>query len=123
MKKVLLIAIAAIAMISASAFAAETSPKTVLHVISVQWKAGTTPAQIGSVLQFVATMPSQCPGIKRVWTKAIKKQLPEGYSDVIVMEFATEDALKQYAGSAAQKKFYEVYMPLREESRTSDITN
>jgi hypothetical protein len=28
-----------------------------------------------------------------------------------------------HTGSAAQKKFYEVYMPIREESQTSDITN
>ena len=58
-----------------------------------------------------------------MWTKPIKKQLPDGYSTVIVMEFASEDALKNYADSAAQKKWYELYMPIREESRTSDITN
>jgi hypothetical protein len=39
------------------------------------------------------------------------------------MEFANEDALKKYAGSAVQKKWYELYMAAREESFTSDITN
>jgi antibiotic biosynthesis monooxygenase (ABM) superfamily enzyme len=39
------------------------------------------------------------------------------------MEFASEDALKKYADSPAQKKWYEVYQAVREESRTSDITN
>jgi hypothetical protein len=39
------------------------------------------------------------------------------------MEFASEDALNKYVDSPAQKKFYEAYMPIREESRTSDITN
>lgn len=68
-------------------------------------------------------LPSGYPGITRVWTKPITKQLPEGYDQVIVMEFASEDALKKYADSAAQKKWYEVYMPVREEIFTSDITN
>jgi hypothetical protein len=39
------------------------------------------------------------------------------------MEFASEAALKKYVDSPAQKKFYEVYKPIREESRTSDISN
>jgi len=39
------------------------------------------------------------------------------------MEFSSEEALKKYVDSPAQKKFYEVYMPIREESKTSDITN
>ena len=97
--------------------------KTVIHVITVKWKSAATPAQISKVLEVVAAMPSQYQGVTRVWTKPIKKQIPDGYNHVIVMEFASEDALKQYVDSPAQKKFYEVYMPIREESRTSDITN
>ncbi len=123
MKRFFLVLFAATMMMSTSLLAADATPKTVIHVITVQWKTGTTPAQINKVLDVVRTMPSEYPGITRVWTNAIKKQLPEGYSNVIVMEFASEDALKKYVGSSAQKKFYEVYMPIREESRTSDITN
>ena len=104
-------------------FAADSKPKTVLHVISVQWKSDATPAQIEKAIKGVEALPSQYPGITRVWTKPIKKQLPDGYSHIIVMEFASEDALAKYADSPAQKKWYEVYMPVREESRTSDITN
>ena len=46
-------------------------------------------------------------------------QLPEGYKHVIVMEFESEEALKKYADSPAQKQWYDVYMPIREESRCS----
>lgn len=123
MKRRFLVTFAAIMMMSTGMFAAEASPRTVIHVITVKWKADTTQAQISKVLETVANMPSQYPGIMHVWTKPIKKQVPEGYSHVIVMEFASEDALTKYVDSPAQKKFYEVYMPLREESRTSDITN
>jgi len=123
MKKLFLGMFAAAMMITSSLFAADATPKSVIHVITVQWKSGTTPAQIEKVMAAVAKLPSEYPGITHVWTNAIKKQIPEGYSNVIVMEFASEDALKKYADSPAQKKWYEVYMPIREESRTSDITN
>jgi antibiotic biosynthesis monooxygenase (ABM) superfamily enzyme len=123
MKKVFLAACAAAVMMATGLLAADTSPKTVIHVITIQWKAAATPAQIEKAIKGAEALPSQYPGITRVWTKAIKKQLAEGYTHIIVMEFASEDALQKYADSAAQKKWYEVYMPVREESRTSDITN
>lgn len=110
-------------LMALGAFAADTKPKTVLHVITVKWKADATPAQIDKALKGVEALPAQYPGITRVWTKPIKKQIPEGYNHVIVMEFASEDALAKYADSPAQKKWYEAYMAVREESRTSDITN
>jgi antibiotic biosynthesis monooxygenase (ABM) superfamily enzyme len=110
-------------MFATGLLAADTKPKTVIHVITIQWKADATPAQIDKAIKAAEALPSEYPGIIRVWTKPIKKQLPEGFSHVIVMEFASEDALKNYADSAAQKKWYELYMSIREESRTSDITN
>ena len=122
-KRLFLGACAVTALLASCLFAADANPKTVIHVITIQWKAGTTPAQIDKALKGAEALPSAYPGIIRVWTKPIKKQLPEGYSHVIVMEFASEDALKKYADSAAQKKWYELYMPIREESSTSDITN
>ena len=123
MKKLILIILAATVMTAATTFAADSTPKTVIHVITVKWKSDATPAQINKALEAVNSLPSQYKGITHVWTRPIKKQVPEGYNHVIVMEFATEDALKQYVDSPAQKAFYEVYMPIREESRTSDITN
>jgi len=110
-------------MLATGLFAADTAPKTVIHVISIQWKKDATPAQIDAAIKGAQALPAEYPGITHVWVKPIKKQLPEGYNHVIVMEFASQDALTKYAGSEAQKKWYEVYMPVREESRTSDITN
>jgi hypothetical protein len=122
MKNLFLAACAAAIAIATGIFAANT-PKSVIHVITIQWKSTATPAQIEKAIKVAETLPSEYPGITRVWTKAIKKQLPEGYTHIIVMEFANEAALTKYADSAVQKKWYEVYMPIREESRTSDITN
>jgi len=122
-RKMFLVACAAALTIVTGAFAADTKPKTVIHVITVKWKSDATPAQIEQAIHGAEALPSQYPGIARVWTNPIKKQLPEGYNHVIVMEFVNEDALKKYADSPAQKKWYELYMPIREESQTSDITN
>ncbi len=123
MKKTLLALVAAGILMASGAFAQDATPKTVIHVITVKWKSDASQAQIDKALQSVAALPSKYPGIKHVWTKPIKKQVPEGYNTLIVMEFADESALKQYVDSPAQKSFYEAYMPIREESRTSDITN
>jgi len=101
--------------------AAPAKPKSVIHIITVQWKADATQAQIDKAIKASETI--DYPGLKNVWTRPIKMQLPEGYKSIIVMEFESEDALKRYAGSDAQKKWYEAYMPVREESRTHDVTN
>jgi len=120
--KNLMLSLVATLLLSASCLTAADA--SVIHVITVKWKAETKPDQIEKVLSIVKSLPSQYPQfITRVWTNPIKKQVPEGYNHVIVMEFKSEDALKKYVDSPAQKKFYEVYMPLREESRTSDISN
>jgi len=103
------------------ATAAPKKPKSVIHVITIQWKADATPQQIQQALQAAENI--NYPGLKSVWTRPIKMQLPEGYKNIIVMEFESEEALKKYADSPAQKQWYEIYMPLREESRTHDITN
>src|SRR5580765_865814 len=99
--------------------AAPNKPKSVIHVITVQWKADAKPEQIQKAIRAAENI--NYPGVKNVWTKPIKMQLPEGYKHIIVMEFESEEALKKYADSPAQKKWYEVYMPIREESSTHDI--
>src|SRR5690349_21644421 len=120
-RNTLLALVGALALMTTSLTAAPAKPKTVIHVITVQWKQGTTADQISKALK--AAEAINYPGLKNVWTRPIKMQLPEGYKNIIVMEFEGEDALKKYADSPAQKKWYEVYMPIREESRTHDITN
>jgi len=97
-------------------------PKTVIHVVTVRWKPGTTPAQIDAALKGAETVADTYKGIVRVWTRGIKVQ-GTGYTHAIVMEFKDEQALKAYTDSAAQKEWYKLYLPLRDESTTHDITN
>ncbi len=103
--------------------AAQTAPKTVIHIINVKWKDSATPEQIKAVTDAAHQLPSKYPGIKHVWTKNLKYQAQEGYKQAIVMEFESEDALKKYTDSAAQQWWYKMYLPIREESHTHDITN
>ncbi|MBP7141093.1 MAG: Dabb family protein [Opitutaceae bacterium] len=128
MKKLLMSLIAAAALLGGTAsFASETSPKSVIHVVTLAWKKDATPEQIKAAIDGVHALPAAYPGITRVWTKAIKVQNPKGAevakTHVLVMEFADEAALKAYTDSPAQKAWYKAYLPARQTSTTYDITN
>lgn len=122
MKKILatLLTVALLACATAAS-ASDTAPKSVIHVVTVTWKAGTTPEQIQAALDGAQALPAAYPGIARVWTKTIKAQGERTHA--IVMEFKDEAALKGYAKSDAQQAWYKVYTPIRERSTTFDITN
>jgi len=122
MKSVLLslLAISLLSLAPARA-GAQTEPHTLIHVITVKWKAGTTPAQIQAALEGVKQLPSKYPGIVHVWTNSIKVQ--GGKANAFVMEFADQAAFKAYTDSTAQKEWYKVYLPIRDESTTFDIIN
>jgi Stress responsive A/B Barrel Domain len=95
-------------------------PKSILHIITVQWKADSTPDQRQAAIDGVKTMASQVPGVTNVWLKTIKVQ---GKDAVIVMEFKDQAAFDAYTNHPAHKKWEEIYLPLRELSNTHDITN
>ncbi len=113
--------------LGASVASAETAPKSVIHVVTVAWKADATPAQIQAALDGVQALPAAYPGLTHVWTKSIKVQNAPGAklnkTHVFVMEFADEAAFKAYTDSPAQKEWYKAYLPIREQSTTFDITN
>ncbi len=122
MKQFLMIAMAAVMLtVGASTGYSQQTPKSVIHVVTVKWKAGTTPAQIKAALDGVHVLQDKYKGITNVWTRSIKVQ--GGAANAFVMEFKDEAALKAYADSPAQKEWYKPYMPIREESTTFDITN
>lgn len=110
---------------------AAEKPKSVIHVVTLRWAEGTSPAKIAEVMTALETAAASYPDITRIWTRPLAVQgAPIGncadckpVTHAFVMEFASEDALKKYRNSDAQKAFYKVYMPLRDQSRTHDITN
>ena len=97
-------------------------PSTVIHVITIQWKDGVTADQKVSVFKATEEMARNYNGIKSLWMKPLKVQ-GTGYTDAIVMEFESKAAFDAYADSPAHKQWEKVYLPLRGESRTHDVTN
>ncbi|MGB0372776.1 MAG: Dabb family protein [Opitutales bacterium] len=125
MKKVILLlsalAFLALGSLNADHHKGDLAPSTLIHVVTVTWKPEATEAQIQAALDGVKTLGKEFDGITRVWTKTVKAQGDRTHA--FVMEFKSEAALKEYAGSDAQKKWYEVYIPYRKRSTTFDITN
>jgi hypothetical protein len=122
MKKTLIAFVTAALLFLGTARASEqTAPKTIMHVVTVAWKKGTTPEQIKAALDGAQALPGTFKGITHVWTKTLKIQ--GGKANVIAMEFADEATFKSYADSEAQKEWYKVYQPIRQESTTFDVTN
>jgi hypothetical protein len=95
-------------------------PKSVLHIITVQWKADSTAEQKQAAVDGVKAMAAQVPGVTNVWLKPIKVQ---GMDAVIVMEFKDQAAFDAYTTHPAHKKWEDVYLPVRERSQTHDVTN
>lgn len=95
-------------------------PKSVLHIVTVKWKEDSTAEQRQKAIDGVKTMAAKYPGITNVWLKPLKVQ---GTDAVFVMEFKDEAALKAYVDTEAQKEWYGVYLPIRGQSQTHDITN
>ncbi|MFA6134866.1 MAG: Dabb family protein [Phycisphaerae bacterium] len=126
MKKLLALLLAA-ALLPIGASAADTAPKSVIHVVTLKFKDDATPAQIQAALDGVKALPAAFPGITRVWVKSIKVQNARGTekkrTHALVMEFADEAAFKAYTDSPAQLAWYKVYLPVRDQSTTFDITN
>ena len=125
MKKLVLIATAAILVFGAGLLVGANrfgKPKSILHIVTVKWKADATPAQKTAALKGVEKMAGEIPGVKNVWMDTVKVQ-GDGYHNVFVMEFENADAFKVYADHAAHKEFEAVYLPVRGESTTHDATN
>jgi len=121
MKKLLLAVATATLLLLGPVHAAESAPKSVIHVVTVNWKADASPEQIKAALDGVKALPEAYKGITRVWVKTMKAQGDR--ANAIVMEFADAAAFKGYTDSAAQKEWYKVYLPVRDKSTTFDITN
>lgn len=111
-----------LATVATMGFAAAGTPGTILHVITVQWKADSTPAQRQAAIDGLKKMAAEVPGIKNIWIKKLKVQ-PAEYNNVFVLEFENKAAFETYTNHPAHKAWEKLYLPIREESNTQDVTN
>jgi len=110
-------------------------PKSIIHVVTLYYKDGTTDAEKQAVLAGVEKMAAEIPGIKNVWLRSIKVQggfqekqadgtlKQRRFTDAFVMEFENEAAFKAYDDHPAHRAWEKVYTPVRGVSNTHDITN
>ena len=98
------------------------APKTIIHVSLIQWKEGVSAAAKKQALDGVKDMASKIPGIRNVWTKALRVQ-PDGYHDAFVIEFENQAAADRYAKDPVHDKWTEAFLKIREASISPQITN
>ena len=98
------------------------TPRTIIHVSVIQWKDGVSAADKKRVLDGVKEMAAKIPGIKNVWTKALRVQ-PEGYHDAFVIEFENQAALDRYAKDPVHDRWTEELTKIREVTISPQITN
>ena len=98
------------------------TPKTIIHVSVIQWKEGVSAADKKKVLDGVKDMAAKIPGIKNVWTRALRVQ-PQGYHDAFVIEFENQAAADRYAKDPAHDAWTEALAKVREASISPQITN
>ena len=97
-------------------------PKTVLHVVALKWKPEATDEQKTAAIEGLKTMAGAVPGIKNIWIKPDRVQ-PREYSTAFAIEFESRVAADAYAEHPAHEEWYKIYMPIRAESRSLQITN
>lgn len=98
------------------------TPKSVIHVVVVKWKAEAADADKQRAMDGVKTMAAAIPGIKNVWVKADRVQ-PREFNTAFAIEFESRAAADAYVEHPAHKEWEKIYLPIREESRSLQITN
>ncbi len=106
---------------------ASAPPATLIHFITVKWTDAATAEQKQAALDAAAKMAGVVPGLHRVWSKKVKLQTQtadgKDYDAIIAMEFADAAALEAYTKHPARDAWYKIYIPIRLESRTHDVSN
>jgi stress responsive alpha/beta barrel protein len=136
MKKLaLIVSTALILTVGASSLAAQNKfgqPKSILHVVTVLWTEDSTEDQRIAAIDGVKKMAAEIPGITNIWTKKLKVQgrgpTKDGkpgraYDTLFVIEFKDQAAADAYADHPAHRAWEKVYLPIREQSTSHQVTN
>ncbi len=125
------VGVCAAAMLFWAGFAAGQNkfgtPSSVIHISIIKWKDGVDDAQKKKALDGVKGMAAQIPGMKNVWTRAVRVQpRNEGcgmFDDVFAIEFADKAAADAYAKHPAHEKWTEYFLSIRAASISPQVSN
>ncbi len=98
------------------------TPSTIIHISLIKWKAGVSDADKQKALDGVKEVAAQIPGIKNVWTKAVRMQ-PRDYHAAFVIEFENRDAADRYATDPAHEAWSKRFLEIREASISPQVSN
>lgn len=105
-------------------------PKSIIHVVTIKWKDGTTEEQKKAAIAGVEKVAASVPGVKNVWlvskrVQPVKQYFPDSYmEDAYAIEFENQAAEQAYSKSPERKKWVdELYYPHRERSYSVQVTN
>lgn len=123
--KTMVVVVAALALFASGALVGANKyqkPGSIIHVVAVKWTVESTPEQRQAVIDGVAKMGGEIPGITNIWLKTVRVQ-PRDYNAVFVIEFEDQAAADRYAKHPAHDAWNKIYMPIHAESRSQQVTN
>ncbi len=97
-------------------------PKTVLHVVVLKWKPGTTAEQRRAVLDGVQQMAARIPGIRNIWLTPVRIGSLD-YNAAFAIEFADRAAAERYATHPAHQAWAALEQAARATSLNVQLTN
>ncbi len=98
------------------------TPKTIIHISLIKWKADVPEAEKQKALDGVKEMAAQIAGIKNAWTKAVRVQ-PRDFNAAFVIEFENREAANRYAESPVHEAWTKQFLAIREASISPQVTN
>lgn len=97
-------------------------PKTIMHVVIIEWKPKTTAAQKKAVIEGVRKMAENIPGIENIWVKPVRvASLKWNYAFAI--EFANQAAANRYAKAPVHSAWAKLERAARLDSLNVQISN
>jgi hypothetical protein len=97
-------------------------PKTILHVVEIQWRPGVPQMDKEAAIAGIKDMASKMPGIKNIWVKWDRLE-PRDFSAAFAIEFRSREAADVYAESPLHEAWEKEYVPLRAASISIQVTN
>ena len=97
-------------------------PKSVIQVVTIKWTAEATPEQREAVLQGIERMAAEIPGVRNIWLKPVHLE-PRDFTAAFAIEFQDQAAADRYARHPLHQVWSKTYLPVREESRSQQLTN